>query len=194
MEEKVVLGLVAILIAAISIVPYIYNIVRGKTKPHAFSWFIWLIMTSQAFLAQLISNGGAGAWVMAFTALANLGILILALLYGEKNITRSDKISFIFALTAIVPWLLTRDPTISVILIVLIDFGGFYPTIRKSYNKPFEETAFTFFLSGIKWVPSVLALSSFTLVTALYPLYLLVANLSFVAFVMIRRYQLDPAE
>lgn len=194
MDQKVVLSLVAILIATVAIAPYIYNILRGKTKPHAFTWAIWQIMTTQAFIAQYLSNGGAGAWVMAFTALANLIVLVLALLYGERNITRSDKISFTFSLIAIVPWLLTKDPTISVILIVLIDCGGFYPTVRKSYSKPFEETAFSYLLSGIKWIPALFALTSFNIVTALYPLYLVVANLGFVAFITIRRRILGPVK
>ena len=57
------LGIFAIVIGIYSYIPYFRDIVAGRTKPHAFSWFVWALLTGIAFFAQLHGKGGAGAWV-----------------------------------------------------------------------------------------------------------------------------------
>lgn len=46
---KQVLGVIAILLALIAYIPYIRDVLRRKTKPHVYSWFIW------GFLSILIA-------------------------------------------------------------------------------------------------------------------------------------------
>lgn len=66
MDFKVILGFVATGLAIISYVPYIREMLNGKTKPHTFSWLIWAIITYIAGAAQLAGGGGWGSMV-AFT-------------------------------------------------------------------------------------------------------------------------------
>jgi len=68
----------------------------GKTKPHIFSWLVFLILTFTGFLGQISDNAGPGAWVTGFTAGICLVILILSLLKsrGKVNIVFLDWISF----------------------------------------------------------------------------------------------------
>ena len=133
---------------------------------------------------------GAGAWVMGFTAFVAFFIFLAALKMGEKNITRTDWFFLIASIAAMVPWLLSDDPLLSVILITIIDAFGFAPTFRKAYHKPQEETLITFALSAIKFVISIVALSNYSVVTVLYPLSLVIANGAFVLMLIIRRKQL----
>ncbi len=184
---KVVLGVIAVLIALAGYVPYFRDIFRGKTKPHAFSWLIWASLTGIAFFGQIFDKGGAGAWVTGFTALVSFVIFILAIGRGEKNITSSDKWSLGGAVIALVLWFLTHNPLGSVILITLIDALGFYPTFRKSYYKPDEETMLTFFLSGLKFVIAIIALENYSVVTYLYPASLVLMNFIFVGLLVVRR-------
>ena len=168
-EYKMILGTIAILIALAGYVPYFRDIFAGKTKPHAFSWLVWALLTGIAFFGQIFDRGGAGAWVTGFTAIVSFVIFFLALQRGEKNITLSDKWSLGGAGVALVLWYFTNSPLGSVILITIIDALGFYPTFRKSYHKPHEETMLTFFLSGLKFVIAILALQHYSVVTYLYP-------------------------
>ena len=59
-EYKVLLGALAIVIGIFAYIPYLRDLWRGKTKPHAFSWIIWGIMTSTGFFASMSRGGGAG--------------------------------------------------------------------------------------------------------------------------------------
>jgi len=118
--------------------------------------------------------------------LGGLGTL-LALVKGERDMSRSDWYCLCFAIAAIPLWIITSTPLWSVLLITVIDAVGFYPTIRKSYYKPSEETASTYVLASVKCTLSIAALETFSVVTALYPASLVIMNGAFVAMLLWRR-------
>ena len=188
---KLILGSIAIIVALVGYVPYFRDIFIGRTKPHVYSWLIWSILMGIGFFGQILNKGGTGAWVTGISALISVFIFLLALKKGEKNITLLDKLSLIGAFIAMGLWYLTNNPLSAIILIMIIDALGFFPTFRKSYHKPNEETMFTYFTSGLKFAIALFALESYSLITYLYPLYLVLANWSFVGMIIIRRIQFN---
>src|SRR5207253_1528641 len=102
-------------------IPYFRDIIKRKTKPHAFSWFIWGLLTAIAFFAQLTKGGGAGAWVSGFTSLVLLSIAVLALIYGEKDTKIINWLSFIGALVGLILWGITKNPLSAIIIVTAID-------------------------------------------------------------------------
>lgn len=178
---------VSILMALISYIPYLHGMIKGRTRPHAFSWFIWAILTFIAFFAQLTQGGGVGSWLMGFTALMTLLISLAAFFIGKRDIKRSDWWCFGFSLAAIPLWMVTKDPSFSVILITTIDAIAFYPTFRKAYTKPYEEVMFTYVVSTLKFLIGIFALEAYNMNTVLYPLSLVVMNAAFVILLIMRR-------
>jgi hypothetical protein len=167
---------------------YVRGILQGKVKPHAFTWFVWGLLTAIAFVAQVAEGGGAGAWVTGVTALCSFGFAIVGLGASSRVfITQSDWIFFISALLTIPIWYLTGNPLWSVIIITITDAIAFVPTFRKAFFHPGTENGWTYALSGLKFVVSLFALESFTWTTALYPASLVVANLAFVGMLVWRR-------
>lgn len=191
MGMKTLLAGVATLIAIYSYIPYFRDIMKGKTKPHAFSWLVWFLLTAIAFVAQLSDGGGVGSYVNAFTAFVAFFIFVTAIFRGEKDITRSDWACLIGAFVAIGLWILTSQPLLSVILISVIDAIGFLPTFRKSYYKPHQETMQTFVLSSLKYGVAIFALENYSLITILYPASLILMNSLFVAMLVSRRKLMD---
>ncbi len=187
MIDKNVLGIIAVVVAFVSYVPYFRNIFAGKTKPHAFSWLVWGILNAVAFAGQIHDKGGAGAWAVGLTAAVMFTIFGVSLRFGEKDIRPFDWFCLVGAGIALLPWLLTNDPLISVVLITVIDALGFLPTVRKSYKKPHQETLITFLLSTLKYSLVIFALQKYTLVTILFPLSLVIMNGLFVLMLVIRR-------
>ena len=186
-EYKILLGALATVIALGSYVPYIRDIVRGRTKPHAFSWFVWALLTGIGFVAQVVEGGGAGAWVTGVSAVVDVVIVVLALKKGQKNFHAFDWIALAGALLALALWRATRDPTGSVILISISDAVGFLPTFRTGYARPNEETALLFVLSAVKYVIGIVALEHFSIATWFYPASLVVMNGLFVSMLFARR-------
>lgn len=180
-------GSITVVIALISYVPYIKDILAGKTKPHIFSWLVWTVLTFVVLIVQLGDNAGPGAWSTAVTGLICLGILLLALRQGSHFITRTDIGMLIAAGVTLVLWITTKNPTLSALLITMVDAAGFIPTMRKSWHLPHSETLATYVLTLTKHVISLFAMRNVSLITSLYPGYLVVANLVMVLILLIRR-------
>jgi len=166
---------------------YIASILRGRTRPHFYSHFIWAIITGIAFFAQLHDHAGPGAWTMGLTAFTCLIQALLAMKFGEKNIAATDRFALGAALLAIGWWAATSDPLMAVILASLINGFAFYPTFRKSWMKPGQENLTGYNISSIKIALSIAALTNFTLTTTLFAASALVLNCVFVGMCMLRR-------
>ena len=183
----------SLIVAVISYTPYTISIFRGRTKPHAFTWVIWAALTTIAFTAQIAEGAGPGAWATGFTALVSFCFVGLALFKGEKDITRSDWITFLSGIAAIPLWYTMDSPLYAVILITVIDALAFYPTFRKSWYKPSEELPITYILSAVKFALALAALQTFNWTTVLYPASLVFMNSIFVVMVTLRRRALSPS-
>ena len=187
MISQEIIGLIAFLIGVGASVVYLVSVFKGRTKPHLFTWIVWGIIASIGYLAQLHDHAGPGAWAMGWTAASCFITAMLAVKYGEKNITRSDWIALVTSLSCILPWLLTSDPLGSVILISIIDVVAFYPTFRKSWNKPQEEHLTAYHLANLKLIISLFAMTNFTVTTTLYAITIIAANSFFIAMCYLRR-------
>ena len=184
---KVMLGMISVLLAVIGYTFYFKDFFKGKTKPHAFSWLVWSILAGVAFFGQVIGGGGAGSWITGFTAMMSLVVFFFAIFKGEKRITLSDKLSLLGAFIALLGWYVTNDILVAVVLVTFIDGMGFYPTFRKSYLSPTEESLLIYVLASVKFVIALFALESYSLVTYLYPAYLVIVNIIFSVMVVMRR-------
>lgn len=187
------LGAIAFLMGLVGAVMYLRTVMMRITVPHLYTWLVFAILTTIGFFAQISDNAGPGAWMMGITALSCGSIALLSFKYGEQNITPSDKIALILSLIAIVPWLLTEDPLLSVILISLIDGVAMYPTLRKSWNKPHAENLKTFMIANVKTLISLFALTNVTMVTVLYPLSIVAVNTVLITLCLYRRQALKTA-
>lgn len=190
MDYKDILGLASIGIAFVSYGFYFHDIFNHHTKPHAFSWFIWGILMSISFFAQNSDNAGAGSWVTGMTAIICFIISFIAFQKGMRNVKTSDWISLCGAMLALIIWLIVKQPVFSVLLVTIIYSLGFFPTFRKSFSRPQDETLVTFILNGLKFFISLFALNHFSLLTAFYPSSLVLINWGFALMLIIRRKQL----
>ena len=190
-DLKTILGITATIVGLVGYVPYFIDILNGRTKPHVFSWFVWGILTSIAFIAQLMEDAGPGSWVTGSTALICLIVAWLALTRGEKNITRFDWYCFISALVGIILWVLTDNVLLAIVIVTITDALAYIPTFRKTYSKPYEETLIEYALGSLKFLIGLFALEAFDLVNWLYPLSLVIMNGAFVVMAIIRRWQIN---
>ena len=188
MEYKNLLGILTIAIGLVSYSFYFRDILKGKTKPEAYSWLIWGLLAAIAFFAQTTEEGGAGTWATALTAVVCLLIALTAFHRGEGRMKGIDEISLLGAFMGVILWKYTNDPLIAVLFVILIGFLGFVPTFYKVFYKPREETVVTFALNAVKFTFAFLALNSVSLVTGLYPAAMIIMNTSLVLMIFVRRW------
>jgi hypothetical protein len=167
-------GVLSTLMMVLSRANYFNSIFRGKTRPHAFSWFIWGIISSIGFAAQVAEGAGAGSWARGFSAFTCFILVIVALIKGEKVI-------------------ITKTPVWSVMLVCIIDTIGYFPTLRKSWTKPQEEAAQSYLFGSLCALFSLFAIEHYTLSTWLYPAVLTWSNGSMAGFLAVRRRQISAA-
>jgi hypothetical protein len=184
---KEIFGIIAIILAIVAYVPYFRDIIKGKTKPHVYTWFVWGFITCIIFALQIKGGAGIGAYVTLLTGIFSFVVFLLGLKFGDKDITFSDTVFFISALLATVLWVFAKQPVLSVVLLVVIDLLGFIPTIRKSWNKPFSETLFTWELNAFRHGLSIFALLQYNILTLFYPVAWTSACVLFSVMLIARR-------
>jgi hypothetical protein len=166
---KTTCGIIATLIGIASFYPYLRDVFRHKTEPHTYTWLIWTILQVTGVLAMYHSGAGIGVMTLTAGAFFCAYIFILSLKYGTKNITVFDTICLIGALAAIGVYVFMHNATLSVILITIIDFVGFLPTMRKAYAEPYSETLAMYALFTVSSAFNMVAISIYSITTTLYP-------------------------
>ena len=183
----IILGWAAIVLGFFSYAFYFRDIFRGRTKPNSTTRLIWSFLNTFIFIQQVAHGGGPGAWVTGLAAVANIAIFFLSLRHGEQKTTRFDWFCLIMAFLVLAVWLLTTSAELAVVLASSVFVIGLIPTIRNSRIHVSEETAISYGLNSAKFFLALFALSNVTLVTALYPVVLCIANGLFFAYLFSRQ-------
>lgn len=175
-EIKYILSISAIVIGFVWYYPYFRDIYKWKTKPHAFSWFIWWILTWIGFLIQISEKWWFWSWVLWTVSMTCFMIAIIWFYQKQIKYHVSDWFSLFWAIIAIGLWLVTKNPFYSVLLISFIDFLGFIPTFRKIYINPDSETLSTWYIMNIRMFLWIIALDVYSFNTVFYPWIIFMLN------------------
>lgn len=187
MPIKQIIGSITVILAFISYIPYIKDTLSGKTKPHAFSWLIWFMLTTIGFSIQIANGAGPGAWFNGVMIVVSGVIMVLGFMKGRKEIVFADWISLFLAIIAIYYWLVAKDETLSLILVISADALGLVPTLRKSFVHPHSETLATYAINAFRITLAVFAIEKFSFLTSAYHFYMIAANVLLVFILVSRR-------
>jgi hypothetical protein len=194
MTLKIILSIISAIIVTIAYFPYFRDIVLLKTKPHSYTWFIWIITQCTAIAGMWVGGGNWGLLSTIFGTIMVAIVFLLSLKYGTKNITKEDTIILIAALIAVLVWWQLDQPVLSIIMVTLIDVIGYLPTFRKSYKEPWSETLVTWFMFVVSNIFAILSLSQYNLLTATYIFAITAANISLLLFCYVRRFYIPRPE
>lgn len=167
---------IAVLLSIAGNVPYVIDIFKGRAKPHAYTWFVWSLVSGIVFFGQIAKGAGIGALPTASSELFTIFIFLLSLKFGYKNTSRADTFFLILALVAIIPWILTDDPTISVIIAVSIDVIAFIPTLCKTWYEPKTENGLLYGSNVVRHSLALFSLQAYNIATTLHSIAMIVTN------------------
>lgn len=173
---KETIAIVAALLAIAGNVPYMVQVVQGKVQPHAYTWFVWSIVSAVVLFGQIVKGAGVGAIPTAASEVFTFIIFILSLRYGFQRTTWIDTAFLIAALLALIPWALTKDPTLSVVIVVTIDVLGFFPTLRKGWREPKTETPILYGSNVLRHALALFSLQAYNVATTLHSIAMIVVN------------------
>ncbi len=170
-------AIIAVLLTILGNVPYIRDVLRGKVQPHAYTWFVWSLVSGIVLFGQIVKGAGVGALPTAVGELFTISIFFLSLRNGFKHVTKTDLIFLGMALVGISLWLFTKDPTLSVIIAVLIDFIAFVPTLRKAWREPGTENVTLYGANVMRHILILASLQTYNIVTMLHSIAMFATNL-----------------
>lgn len=173
---KETIAIIASLLAIAGNVPYLYDIIKKRVHPHPYTWFVWSIVSCIIFFGQLAKGAGIGALPTAASEIFTIIIFIFSLQYGFKKIKHIDTVFLLIALLGLIPWLLTKDPTVSVIIAVGIDIVAFIPTIRKTFVHPDTETPTLYSMNVLRHILMLFSLQAYNIATTLHSVAMIISN------------------
>lgn len=188
MKETV--AIIASILAIVGNVPYLRDIIKRKVQPHPYTWLVWSIVSCIIFFGQVAKGAGIGALPTAASEIFTILIFFFSLRHGFKNIKRIDTVFLVLALLGIIPWILTNDPTISVIIAVSIDLIAFMPTIRKTWIAPSTETPLLYFTNVIRHILMLFSLKAYNVATTLHSIVMITTNSIMTILIVRKRKQL----
>ena len=176
MEWHSALGILGGIVYNIGYIPYVLQILKGKTRPNLLSWVGWFFLLVIGSSAQL---AGGATWSVALHIAAAIGCGITTLVafrYGYATFTILEKLCFLLAALAIGVWVVTDEPLYGLILAVAADSILFVPTMVKTWRNPQSEALWGWLLFATGSLIAVGGATVYNLNNLLYPIALFFFN------------------
>jgi hypothetical protein len=143
-----VFGVLAGVVGVVDTVPYVRDIVRGTTRPHRGTWFIWGMLAIVVCVSQR-ADGALWSLVMAGTqAVLTTFIFALAIRRGEGGLSATDGLLIAIAAGGMAAWVVVDEPLIATACVIAADLIAAAMMVPKVHRDPGSETLVTFALAG----------------------------------------------
>ncbi len=167
---------------------YLKDVITQRVKPHPYTWFLWSIVSGVVFFGQLVKGAGVGIIPTFFAEIFTIIIFFFSLKYGFKNIRKTDHYFLLIALLGLLPWYFTKDPTLSVIIVVIIDLIAFMPTVLKTWNKPKSENPYFYEINIVRHILSLLSLQTYNIATCFHSVVMIFANATIPETIFLKKF------
>jgi len=185
-----ILVIVSVFVSLSGSAAYVFDTLKGKTRPNRVSWFLWAA-------APLIGTGaaissGADAWATARIFLAGfVPLIVIIVSFVNKQsywkLTKFDFACGVCSVLALIVWFSADSPVLAILLAAIGDGLASLPTLIKSWKYPETETGWTFvagFIATLLVLPSI---PVWNIQNSAFQIYLLVVNALLVYFIFRKR-------
>ncbi len=184
---KTSIAIIASVLAVIGNASYLKDIFKGRVKPHPYTWFIWSIVSMTTFFGGIAKGAGIGALPTGIAEGFTIIIFLFSLKYlfqGKTgHIRKIDHYFLGIALVGLIPWFLTKDPTVSVVIVVLIDIVAFIPTLRKTWMHPDTEKPLLYEMNVARHVLTLFSLNAYNIATTFHSIAMICTNSIMTVFI-----------
>lgn len=185
---KVLASGVATFLAITAYLPYLRDMLRGKNKPHLYTWITIFLVTITVAYMQVRGGAGIGAIPTVIGSVINGVILFYCFKFGTKDVVFLDKICLAISVIGVILFaVLYNYPLVSLAIVTVAEITSFIPTFRKTYNDPYSESLPSYYLLMIKLTLILVALETYNLLTASYSILWIGVFVLFLGMVYLRR-------
>ncbi|MCU0660606.1 MAG: hypothetical protein MUD00_03305 [Candidatus Pacebacteria bacterium] len=183
---KEIVAIIAALLAFVGNISYLRDVFKGRVRPHPYTWCIWSIVSMTTFFGGLAKGAGIGALPTGVAEGFTIIIFLFSLKYlfqgNAADIRMTDNYFLVICLLGLIPWAITKDPTISVVIVVLIDIIAFIPTLRKTWQCPVTEKPLLYEMNAIRHVLTLFSLQTYNIATMFHSIAMICTNTIMVMF------------
>ncbi|HEX7724666.1 MAG TPA: hypothetical protein VF438_02950 [Candidatus Paceibacterota bacterium] len=184
---KETIAIIAAVLAFVGNISYLTHVLKGRVHPHPYTWFIWSIVSMTTFFGGLAKGAGIGALPTGISEGFTLIIFLFSLKYlfqGKAGHIRVIDNYFLGAcLVGLIPWVMTHDPTVSVVIVVFIDILAFVPTLRKTWHHPGTEKALLYETNVARHVLTLFSLQTYNVATTFHSIAMICTNTIMTTFI-----------
>jgi len=182
-----ILGLLSGVVGVADTIPYVRDTVRGSTKPHRGTWFIWGVLANVVCLSQRADGASWSLIMAAAQAVLTSVIFILSIRRGEGGLNPAEIAMITLAGGGVIGWIVADEPVIATACVVAADLIGAAMMVPKTYRDPGSETLSTFGLASVSGALGAGAVGVPDPSLLLYPVYYCLANGAMAALIHYRR-------
>lgn len=190
MNLDIVLILISILLSIYGSYKYIYDTIKGTTRPNRVSQSLWAVAPLIGVGAAISSGADWMTTVRTFMA-GFVPLMILIASFANKNgywkTTKFDYFCGMFSIIALVLWLIIDLPVYAVLLAAIADLFAAVPTIKKSWTNPESETGIAYILSLISVLVILPTIKVFDIQNTAFQIYLILVNIIIIFSIYRRR-------
>jgi len=179
-------GIAAAAVSVVGTLPYLRDVVAGRTRPHHGSWCIWTVLGVAAFGSQHAEGADWTLLMIGIQAAASTTVLLLSLTHGIGGLRPADLVLMLVAGAGIAGWLVSSQPLVATGCVILADLAGAVLMLPKAWRDPRSETASTYVLASAAGWLGTAAVGPGRPGLLLYPVYFAVAN-AVLATVLVQR-------
>ncbi len=179
-------GIAAGIVSLLAFLPYVFDILKGNTKPSGASWWTWTLLTAVTVLSSWFAGAPWQVLILpTWLCFSQFGVAILSLKYGDSTWDRLNKICIGGACVGILLWILTGQPLIALFISILADFLASVPNFRHAFLHPEQESLNGWALGWLSAVLEIFAISAWSLAESGWAVYFLI-NMSITLFLVSR--------
>jgi hypothetical protein len=169
-------GLAGALLALLDPIPYVRDILRGRTRPYRATWLIWSGLGVLTFCSQLADGGTWSIAAVGVQAASTLFVFVLSIRRGQGGARRTDAALLLLAAGGTVAWLSSSEPVLATVFVIAADALGVALMLPKTWQDPWSETRSSYVLASASGVLSTIAVGALDAALLLYPAYFACAN------------------
>jgi hypothetical protein len=187
------LGVLAGVCAVANTVPYIRDIVRGRTRPHRGTWLVWGVLAIVVYFSQRADGASWSLLMAGAQAMLTSLIFILAIRHGEGGVCVTDVFFTAMAAAGVAGWVVSDKPIVATASVVAADLLAAAMMTPKTYRDPGSETFASFALASLGGAFATGAVASTEPSLLMYPIYFCAVNAAIALLIHRRRAVLATA-
>jgi hypothetical protein len=180
------LGILSGVIVFIAGIPYVIEIIKGRTKPQRMAWVIFFTLSGVSFFAQLQEGAIHSLWFPLVLLVNSAVVFALTLKFGMGGVGTFDVACLFAAIGIMLIWAMTKSPSIAIVSSVAVNTIGKVLVAKKVYHHPETEYLPTWIWSAIASVLAVLSVGKLAWILILTPLQNAI-TVGAIALLIIRR-------